>query len=614
MRFLSIIIVFLLALPICAQEKPFKDIAENMAMYVQNIEHQPSLKNHKQFFQGYTHREGKLAKEIVGKTLPVRLTASNAYKVLGNARINNVVMSAEPAFKMSLDLELQNASGAYDFWNSNLKAIAYNEHGFAVTVGYFNRHIEDDDLIDLVVVTDQDEVAKSHEEMYTDKRMTADISLTMTPWNAREFGNITRIQIVNTDFPELLMVKKRDKQWKDLFKAGKRYTDKRLLVNILGGPKIIPFMGVDLRCDINDFITAMKSKGYNFPEASADNCICSTTVTTQIDGRRADITALASPTTHIVARVRYTEEGFKTKESAEQRLKQIRNKKIDELGLNFIIDGDTYVWRYGYISFECKEFNMPNSKRYWFIVVDVYDHPAYCPYKRELYKCLKELKQQPTIPKDPSDIIEGEMPEIPTEEEPKLPTEQQEKDNPPRKQDPPQEPTKEKPEPQEKENENDSIPPSKPVPSPLPEEEIKKIVWNPTLLQLCNHAMRNNDVEKIQEDLTNTGLFRLSKELFGSGMEGSSSKYPDCDVLVKSKSKKSKELKLLKVTIRKKDINSIRKEFENLGYEISEREKSDLESFHYYYYEKGNKHVEIEEVTSHEYDVVHCNFTIRENK
>ena len=574
-----------------AQEKPFKDMAENMAMYVQNIEHQPSLKNHKQFFQGYTHREGKLAKEIIGKTLPVRLTANNAYKVLGNARIDNVVRSAVPAFKMSLDLELQKASRAYDFWNSNLKAIAYNEHGFAVAVGLFNRHIDDDDLIDLVVVTDKDEVAKSHEEMYSDKRMTADISLTMTPWNAREFGNITRIQIVNADFPELLMVKKRDKQWEDLFKLGRRYTEKRLRVNILGGPKVIPFMGVDLRCDVNDFITAMKSKGYNFPEPSDGNCISSTTLTTQIDGRRADITAFASPTTHIVAWVHYTEEGFKTRALAEQRLNQIRNKKIDELGFNFIIDGDTYVWHYGYVSFECKEFNMPNRERSWYIVINVFDHPAYCPYKRELYKCLKELEQQPSMPKEPSDIIEGEMPKIPTIGDPIPPTEPQKKGN----------------------EKNDSIPPSNQVPPPPPdEEEIKMgVVWNPTLLQLCNYAMRNNDVEKIQDDLTNTGLFRLSKELFGSGMEGSSSKYPDCDVLVKSKSKKSKELKLLKVTIRKKDINSIRKEFENLGYEIAEREKSDLESFHYYYYVKGNKHVEIEEVTSHEYEVVHCSFTIK---
>ena len=606
MRLFSFLIVSIYTLIVNAQEKPFKDIAENMAMYVQSVEHQPSLKNHKQFFQGYFQRERKLAKDIVGKTLPVRLTASKAYKLLGEARIDDVVMSSKPAFKMHVDLELQNANEANVFWYSNLEVIAYNEHGCAVAVGLFNKHYDDDDLIDLVVVTDNEKVA-DNKEKYPDKRVTCDISLTMTPWNAREFGNITRIQIVNADkFPEVEMVKKRDKQWKDLFKAGKRYTDKRLLVNILGGPKIIPFMGVDLRCDINDFITAMKSKGYNFSEPSDGYCICSTTVTTQIDGRRADITAYASPTTHIVAWVHYTEEGFKTKVSAEQRLSQLKNKIIDELGLNFIIEGNSYVWHYGYVSFECKEFNLPNRERVWYIVVNVFDHPAYCPYKRELYKCLKELKQQPSIPKEPSDIIVVDEPEIPTIGDPRMKPGTTKRGE----QEIPSEPTK-------KGNEkNDNLPPTKPVPPPPhDEEEVKRdVTWNPTLLQLCNYAMRNNDVEKIQEDLTNTGLFRLSMELFGSGMEGSSSKYPDCDVLVKSKSKKSKELKLLKVTIRKKDINSIRKEFENLGYEISEREKSDLESFHYYYYEKGNKHVEIEEVTSHEYDVVHCNFTIRENK
>lgn len=72
MRFFSIIIVSLFVLSVNAQEKPFKDIAENMAMYVQNIEHQPSLKNHKQFFQGYADREARLAKEVKGRTLPVR--------------------------------------------------------------------------------------------------------------------------------------------------------------------------------------------------------------------------------------------------------------------------------------------------------------------------------------------------------------------------------------------------------------------------------------------------------------------------------------------------------------------------------------------------------------
>lgn len=603
MRLFSFLIVFLYAFHVNAQEKPFKDIAENMAMYVQNVEHQPSQKNHKQFFQGYFHREKKLAKDIVGKTLPVRLTASNAYKLLGEARIDNVVMSSKPAFKMLIDLELQNASEANVFWYSNLKAIAYNEHGYAVAVGLFNKHHDDDDLIDLVVVTDNEKVADKNKD--PDKRITCDISLTMTPWNAREFGNITRIQIVNADkFPEVEMVKKRDKKWKDLFEVGKRYTNRRLSVNILGGPKVIPFMGVDLRCDINDFIAAMQSKGYNFSDPSDGYCICSTTVTTQIDGRRADITAFASPTTHVVAWVHYTEEGFKTKESAEQRLNLLRNKKIDELGFNFIIEGTTYVWHYGYISFECKEFNLPNHNRSWFIVINVFDHPAYCPYKRELYKCLKELKLQPSLPEEPSDIIEGEMPGTPTTGDPKAKTGTTIKGQ----QETPSETTK-----NGNEN-NDTTSPSKPVP-PSKEEEIKRdVVGNPSLLQLCNYSMRNNDVEKIKEDLTNIGLFRLSKELFGSGMEGYSSKYPDCDVLVKRKSKKSKELKLLKVTIRKKDINSIRKEFENLEYKIAEREKNDLESFHYYYYAKGNKHVEIEEVTSHEYDVVHCNFTIRKTK
>ena len=60
MRLFSIIIVSLFVLSVNAQEKPFKDIAENMAMYVQNIEHQPSLKNHVEQGNGYLfHRKTK---------------------------------------------------------------------------------------------------------------------------------------------------------------------------------------------------------------------------------------------------------------------------------------------------------------------------------------------------------------------------------------------------------------------------------------------------------------------------------------------------------------------------------------------------------------------------
>lgn len=573
-------VLFIFFASIKAQNHPFKDIAENTAMYVQSVEHQPSLKNHKQFFKAFSQREDKLIKEIKGKSIPIKISASKTYKVIGDARIDNVSTGSKLTFKMLLDLELQNSSGAFDFWTTNLKAVAYNENGFAVAVGDFSRHIDDEVFSDLIVVTDASEIAASQKQMYSDKKMTANISLVMTPWNAREFGNITRIQIVNaSQFPEISKVKQRDQQWKDLFTAGKRYTNKRLRVNILGGPKVMPFMGVNLRCDIADFITIMRNKGYDFPDAIEGNCMYVTTIQTQTQGRRTEIIAYSSPTNHIVSWVNYTEEGFKTKDAAMQRLNELRNKKIDEMGLNFIVDGMYYIWRYGYVSYECKEFNIPNMERSWFIVINTFDHPAYCPWKREFYNCLKDNRKTPNTPSDYIEEEHGEGEGITIVE----------------------------PRPKEdsvkiiQKEERDTIPP----------KIVKRdATWNPTLLQLCDDVIRNNDVEIIKGELTTIGGFRLSKELFGSGMEGMSSKYPDCDILVKSISKKSNELKILKATIRKKKVSLLQKELEELGYKTAKRNKNDLESFHYYFYEKGNRNVELEEVTSHEYDLVHCSFTL----
>ena len=174
--------------------------------------------------------------------------------------------------------------------------------------------------------------------------------------------------------------------------------------------------------------------------------------------------------------------------------------------------------------------------------------------------------------------------------------------------------SQEKPQPKEQEKTETPIPDRRPVP-PTPGGVVEDgVAWNPTLIQLCDYVLRNNDTEKIQSELTKIGGFRLSKELFGSGMEGFNGKYSNCDIYVKSKSKKSKELKILKVTIRKRSVSNIQEELEKLGYKTAPRKKTDLESFHYYYYEQGSKKVELEEVTSHEYEVVHCTFTIEEER